>query len=87
LEPRASTILSTQLDYRVRSRWTVALEVFNLLDRAASDVDYYYMSRLPGNCSGESPTCHFHPQERSIRLILSAAKGEASSPQLPDSVR
>jgi outer membrane receptor protein involved in Fe transport len=69
---RASTILNTQLGYRARSRWTVALQVFNLLDRAASDVDYYYTSRLPGEPVEGIADVHTHPQEpRSIRLVLS----------------
>ena len=37
-----STVLNTQLGCRVSSRWTVALEIYNLLDRSVSDVDYYY---------------------------------------------
>jgi len=69
---RASTILNTQLGYRVRSRWDVALQVFNLLDRAASDVDYYYTSRLPGEPVEGIADVHTHPQEpRSIRAVLS----------------
>jgi hypothetical protein len=68
----ASTILNTQLGYRIRSRWIVALQVFNLLDRGVSDVDYYYTSRLPGEPVQGIADVHSHPQEpRSIRLVLS----------------
>jgi hypothetical protein len=68
----ASTILNTQFGCRVRSRWTVALEVFNLLDRAVSDVDYYYTSRLPGEPLQGISDVHSHPQgPRSIRLVVS----------------
>jgi hypothetical protein len=71
---RASTILNTQLGYHVRGRWTVALEVFNLLDRAVSDVDYYYTSRLPGEPSPGIADVHTHPQgPRSLRLVVSMA--------------
>jgi outer membrane receptor protein involved in Fe transport len=67
----ASTILNTQLGYRVRSRWTVELQVFNLLDRAVSDVDYYYTSRLPGEPTEGIADVHTHPQApRSFRLVL-----------------
>ena len=69
---RASTILNTQFGYRDRSRWTIALQAFNLLDRAVSDVDYYYTSRLPGEPVAGIADVHTHPQEpRSIRLVLS----------------
>ena len=38
----------------------------------ASDVDYYYTSRLPGEPVGGIADVHTHPQEpRSIRLVLS----------------
>jgi outer membrane receptor protein involved in Fe transport len=68
----ASTILNVQLGYRAFDRWTVALQVFNLLDRAVSDIDYYYRSRLPGEPIAGIPDVHTHPQEpRSIRLVLS----------------
>lgn len=69
---RASTILNAQLGWRARSRVTVALEVFNLLSRAVSDVDYYYTSRLPGEPLHGIADVHTHPQgPRSIRLALS----------------
>ena len=68
----ASTVLNTQVGWRVRSRWTVALEVFNLLDRAVSDVDYYYTSRLPGEPLQGIADVHTHPQgPRSVRLAVS----------------
>jgi hypothetical protein len=67
-----STILNTQLGYRALHRWTVELQVFNLLDRAVSDVDYYYTSRLPGEPAAGIADVHTHPQEPlSIRLVLS----------------
>ena len=68
---RASTILNTQLGYRLRNRWTVALEAFNLLDREASDVDYYYTSRLHSEPAAGITDVHTHPQEpRSLRLVV-----------------
>jgi hypothetical protein len=46
--------------------------VFNLLDAKASDVDYYYTSRLPGEQPLGLDDVHTHPQEPlSIRLVLS----------------
>jgi hypothetical protein len=46
--------------------------VFNLLDRAVSDVDYYYVSRLPGEPAAGIADVHSHPQgPRSLRLVVS----------------
>jgi outer membrane receptor protein involved in Fe transport len=70
----ASTILNTQLGYRLRGRWAVAIEVFNLLDREVSDVDYYYTSRLRGEPLQGIADVHTHPQgPRSLRLVLSTS--------------
>jgi len=72
LRSSASTVLNTQFGWRVRRRWTVAIEVFNLLDRAVSDVDYYYTSRLPGEPLQGIADVHTHPQgPRSLRLVFS----------------
>ena len=48
--------------------------LFNLFDRKASDIDYYYASRLPGEPPGGVNDVHFHPVEpRSVRLTLTAS--------------
>jgi len=45
--------------------------VLNILDARASDIQYYYASRLPGEAAGGSPDVHFHPVEpRQLRLSL-----------------
>jgi hypothetical protein len=70
---RGSTTLNAQLSYPAHDGWTVGLQVFNLLDRAVSDADYYYTSRLPGEPSGGIADVHTHPQEpRTLRLVVSA---------------
>jgi hypothetical protein len=47
--------------------------VFNLFDRKASDIDYFYASRLRGEAAGGVEDRHFHPVEpRSFRLTLIA---------------
>jgi hypothetical protein len=44
--------------------------VYNLLDAKASDVDYYFMSRLPGEAAGVQDV-HFHAAvPRTLRLSL-----------------
>jgi hypothetical protein len=51
----------------------VALDVFNLFDRQASDIDYYYASRLPGEAAAGVGDIHFHPVEpRSVRVTVTA---------------
>jgi hypothetical protein len=52
--------------------------VFNLLDRAVSDVDYYYVSRLPDEPAAGIADVHSHPQgPRSVRLVISTGSSRA----------
>ena len=47
------------------------LDVFNLFDRKASDIDYDYTSRLKGEPAAGVDDIHFHPVEpRSVRVTL-----------------
>ena len=49
---------------------SLALEGFNLLDEEASDIEYLYESRLPGEAEPVEDI-HFHPAEpRSVRLVV-----------------
>jgi hypothetical protein len=69
---RASTVLNAQVGRRLRKGVAVELQVFNLLDSAVSDVDYFYVSRLKGEPTAGVADVHTHPQgPRSIRLLLS----------------
>jgi outer membrane receptor protein involved in Fe transport len=71
---KATTLATLRLGYRVTNDVRVALDVFNLFDRNASDIDYYYSSRLKGEPVGGVNDVHFHPVEpRSVRLTLTAA--------------
>jgi hypothetical protein len=68
----ASTVLSAQVGYRTHHRWTIELEVFNLLDSAVSDIDYYYTSRLRNEPVAGVDDIHSHPQApRTLRLEVS----------------
>ena len=59
--------------YRFDRRWQLTADVFNLFDHKASDVDYYYASRLPGEPAEGVNDIHFHPGEpRTVRLTLRA---------------
>jgi outer membrane receptor protein involved in Fe transport len=59
--------------YKFNPRLKLALDAFNLFNRKASDVDYYYASRLPGEPADGVADRHFHPVEaRTFRLTLTA---------------
>ena len=46
-------------------------DVFNIFDSTASDIDYFYTSRLRGEPDGGVDDIHFHPTlPRSARISL-----------------
>ena len=66
---RATTLASLRGGWRLDRRTTLTLDVFNLFDRDASDIDYFYESAPPNAAAGERR--HFHPVEpRTLRLTL-----------------
>jgi outer membrane receptor protein involved in Fe transport len=68
-----TAIAYARVGYRIGRRWAVSLDAFNLFDRKASDVDYYYASRLPGEPAEGVDDIHYHPVEpRTFRLTLKA---------------
>jgi hypothetical protein len=69
--------MSARIGYEIDSRWTVSAEIFNLLNRDDSEIDYFYASRLAGEPQGpdEGGTndIHFHPTDPiSLRLSVTA---------------
>lgn len=68
----ASTAIAyARVGYQFNRRWTVQLDAFNLFDRKASDVDYYYASRLQGEPAQGVDDLHYHPAERrTFRLTV-----------------
>ncbi|MFK3736344.1 TonB-dependent receptor [Massilia sp. TN1-12] len=69
-----TAIAYLRVGYRVDRRWQLTADVFNLFDRQASDVDYYYTSRLPGEPAQGVDGIHTHPVEpRTVRLTLRAS--------------
>lgn len=68
---RSTALLYGRIGYAVSRSTRISLDVFNLLDRKASDVDYLYSSRLRGEPAEGIDDIHFHPVEpRSVRLTL-----------------
>ena len=71
---KATALAYLRVGYRVNRNLRLALDVFNLFDRQASDIDYYYASRLKGEPAGGVADIHSHPVEpRSLRLSLMAS--------------
>jgi outer membrane receptor protein involved in Fe transport len=71
---RATSLVYADLGYKISPRWSVSLDVFNLLNTRASDIDYYYVSRLPGEPAAGVADIHTHPAEpRELRIGLTAA--------------
>jgi len=66
----ASTTLNGRIGYRFAKDLRVELEGFNLADKRASAIDYYYASQLRGEAEPRDDI-HFHPIEaRSFRVTL-----------------
>jgi hypothetical protein len=68
---RATTLVYGRVGYQFTPRTRLTLDGFNLFNRQASDIDYYYASRLPGEPADGVSDVHFHPVEpRTARLTL-----------------
>jgi len=68
----ASTVLAYgRIGYKINRDARLTLDGFNLFNRQASDIDYYYQSRLAGEPAAGVNDIHFHPVEpRTVRLTL-----------------
>lgn len=64
-----STLASMKATFEPMPRLRLTAEVFNLGSSQASDIDYFYRSRLPGEPEEGVDDIHFHPVEpRTVRL-------------------
>ncbi|MGE0630409.1 MAG: TonB-dependent receptor, partial [Hyphomicrobiaceae bacterium] len=64
---------SAQIGYKFSDTFIARLDGFNLLNQKASQIDYYYASRLQSEVGAVSGVddIHFHPLEpTSVRLTL-----------------
>jgi outer membrane receptor protein involved in Fe transport len=69
----SSTLVNARVGYELFKNWRVVLDVFNLLDADASDIDYFYTSRLQGEPLEGVDDIHTHPVDpREFRLTLTA---------------
>jgi outer membrane receptor protein involved in Fe transport len=68
---KATALVNLEAGYKVSRRARIGLDVFNLLNAADSDIDYYYTSRLRGEPAGGVDDIHLHPTlPRTARLSL-----------------
>jgi outer membrane receptor protein involved in Fe transport len=71
---KASTTLNARAAYRLSSRYSVAVDAFNLTNAKVSDIDYYYASRLQGEPAEGVNDIHTHPLEPfTLRASFSAS--------------
>lgn len=70
----ATTLAYLRAGCRFSAATRLTLDVFNLFDRKASDIDYFYASRLKGEPAAGVDDIHFHPVEpRSLRATLTTS--------------
>lgn len=66
---KSTTSLNARVGYRFSPKVRVEVDGFNLTNRKASAIDYFYTSRLPGEAAEGVESIHFHPIEsRSFRV-------------------
>ncbi len=71
---KATTLVNLEAGYTLTPRIRIGVDVFNLLNQADSDIDYYYESRLPGESAAGVADIHFHPTlPRTARVNVSLA--------------
>lgn len=70
---KSTATLNGRIGYKFNPKMRIELEGFNLTNRQDSAIDYYYMSRLPGEPVAGVNDIHFHPIEsRSFRVTLTS---------------
>ena len=71
---RATALVNARLGYRFARGLRMQLEAFNLLDTKASQIDYFYASRLPGEPAAGVDDRHYHPAEPlALRVTIAAS--------------
>jgi len=69
---RSTLMTNLRIAYRLDKNLRLDLDLFNLFNRRASDIDYFYASQLRGEAVPVNDL-HFHPVEpRNLRLSLIA---------------
>ena len=69
-----TSLWNGRIGYSFTPKIRAWLDVFNLFNSQAHDIDYYYVSRLPGEPAAGVADLHFHPVEsRALRFSVSFA--------------
>ncbi len=69
-----TSLFNARIGYAFENGLKLQADVFNLLNTQASQIDYYYTSRLPGEPAGGVADRHFHPVEpQMVRFTLTKA--------------
>jgi hypothetical protein len=67
----STTLFNAQAGIRLSPQARIVVDGFNLFDAAASDIEYFYTSRLPGEPVGGIEDVHTHPAlPRTVRVGL-----------------
>jgi hypothetical protein len=68
---KGTSLMNVEGGYRLDKHVKVGVDVFNVLNAKDSDIDYYYVSRLPGEPAGGVSDMHLHPTPpRTARVSL-----------------
>ena len=71
---RATALVNARVGYRFANGLQAWLDFFNLFNSKASQIDYFYTSRLPGEPAEGVADRHFHPVEPfAVRFTMAAA--------------
>ena len=74
VQSEATSLVNLEGGYQPAKNVRVAVDVFNLLNSQASDIDYYYATRLPGEPREGVNDLAFHPtlpRTARVNLIVS----------------
>ena len=70
----STSLLNGRIGYAITPKVRAWLDVFNIFNSRDHDIDYYYVSRLPGEPPEGVADVHFHPVEsRAFRFTVSFA--------------
>ena len=70
----ATTLVNARIGYRYDNGVRIQLDAFNIFNSQATQIDYYYTSRLPGEPAAGIADQHYHPVEPlAVRLTLAAS--------------
>lgn len=73
VKSNSSMIVNAEIGYTFNPVWTLRVDILNLFNTKTNDVEYYYVSRLPGEPAAGVADIHLHPAEPlEVRASLTA---------------